>query len=232
MRHTKSNRTELLLGIILCLSLTILAAGPGDQLADKKGAQFVPFEAFDLWDFGDPAQLIEYLKDGVSCPGSEFTFDLEQPCPPGTNLKMRNLMAPGRLISSDPRMTGTAYWNFNGNLNPEYTGPVWGTWILYVEGDEGVWEGTWSGKRILSVDPSMCYGFPFCWIGELELVGHGSGGLVDGLQVKATDIVRTFSALPAPYENICLMAFGGPCPLQDIPEGFVSGRILEPGSGK
>jgi hypothetical protein len=127
-------------------------------------------------------------------------------------------------------MTGMGYWSANANWDPAYSGPVWGTWSLYVEGEGGVWDGTWTGSRRLSMNQEECLGFQSCWIGELKLVGHGSGGIVDGLQVKATEIVRTLSPLPAPYENICLMVFGEPCPLQSVPEGILSGRILEPGS--
>jgi hypothetical protein len=124
------------------------------------------------------------------------------------------------------------YYQANGNFDPEYAGPVWGTWILLVDGEEGIWEGTWQGKRRISMDPEECLGMPYCWIGNLHLVGHGSGGSVEGLQVKAEETVRTFSGLPAPYENICMMIYGGPCPLQEIPEGMLSGRILEPGKHK
>ena len=220
-------RSRIPLAIILCLSLANLFAGPK---GNGNGASFTPFQATDDWEFGDPSELIPILFDTVSCAGADFEGDLEQPCPPGVNVKMRNLIWPAPIVATDPRMTGIAVYNSNANWNAEYSGPVWGTWSLYVEGDEGVWDGTWTGYRRVSMNPEECLGLPSCWVGELKLVGHGSGGIIEGLQIKASETVRTFSPLPAPYENFCLMVYGQPCSLQAVPEGILSGSILAPGN--
>lgn len=214
----------LLLGPCLCLCCAVILAGPGDG----RGTVFVPFQAFDDWDIADPNLIPLLLQDHVFCTGGETPISPEQPCPPGVNTKMRHVMAPGSMFSADPRMIGSGIWSASANFDPDYSGSVWGTWSLEVDGDGGVWEGTWSGQRHFSMDAMECMGFTPCWIGELKIVGHGSGGIVEGLHVKALERITTFTPLPVPYENLCLM-LGDPCPLEGIPEGILTGYILEPG---
>ena len=143
-------------------------------------------------------------------------------------MRLHNLPWTTPIEATDPRMTGIGHWTLNAYWDSDYSGPVWGRWRLNVDGDEGVWKGTWGGYRRFSRDRVECLGFPPCWIAKLKMVGRGSGGMVEGLKAKAIETSRTFSPLPAPYENLCLKLFGGPCPLQDIPEGSVIGYIREP----
>ena len=221
---------EILLAISFCFLFTgaIFAGSEGASITGN-GVKFALFQASDDWAYADPSILIPHLVEAVSCPGAELSLDFQQPCPPGVNIKIRDLAGASMLVSNDPRMTGTLVFTINANLNPEFSGSVWGTWSLDIEDDAGVWDGNWNGQRRLSINSEECLGITPCWIGELRLVGHGSGGTVEGLRVKATEKVLTFSPLPAPYENVCEMVFGGPCYLEEISEGILSGRILEPG---
>lgn len=224
---------ETLLAISLCFLFTGAAfAGSAPDSTSGNGAKVVPFQASDDWAFADPSILIPHLVEAVSCPGAELSIDFQQPCPPGVNIKIRDLAGSSMMVSTDPRMTGMLIFTINANFDPEFSGAVWGTWSLDIEDGPGVWDGTWNGQRRTSMDPEECLGITPCWVGELRLVGHGSGGIVKGLQVISTERVLTFSPLPAPYENVCQMIFGESCYLEEIAEGILTGRILEPGKHK
>lgn len=121
----------------------------------------------------------------------------------------------------------TMLYTLNANFGPDFAGPVRGTWSLHVDGG-GLWEGTWNGRGYLSTNSILCYGSPSCWVGELKLVGNGRSKNLRGLQVEAAEVIRTFTPLPASYENVCEFDPSA-CLLKSIPEGFVRGRILEPG---
>jgi hypothetical protein len=118
----------------------------------------------------------------------------------------------------------------NANFSPGYTGSVWGRWKLVLSescdrsilyGDGPYWEGTWNGRR-----SRFCEGESCLWLGALDMVGHGNGGAVDGLQFKGTEMVTTFTPIPAPNELIPGFCLAPDCP----PEGTFSGQILKPGN--
>ena len=77
--------------------------------------------------------------------------------------------------TSDWRTTGytTVVMNFTGRdfMLPTMSGHIWGTFRTELDGHDGAWEGTWTGK--------MVDGLPF-----FKAVGHGSG-VVDGLKMMA-----------------------------------------------
>ena len=78
------------------------------------------------------------------------------------------------------------------------------------------WHGIWNGKRLFYSD----MGFPV-WIGDLKIVGKGSGGDIDGKHFKGTELITTYTPFPIPYELL-------PIPeLFDMPEGFFTGTIKE-----
>lgn len=180
-----------------------------------KGALKSEFVATDDWFLGGDLGQIH-------CPGGEFTGNPFQPCPPGTNIHVRDSIGQSQAISDDPRVTGILTYTFNGNFDESFTGPVWGTWTLEVAACNGIWEGIWNGKRTLLPGLPGPAGMG-TWIGVIRLTGHGYGGCVDGLRFRATEIITTYSPFPVAYEMI--LPCGDPmCP----PEGVLTGRILEP----
>ncbi len=195
-----------------------LGSQPGSEKnhGGKKGALKTEFIATDDWFLGgDLGQIL--------CPGEEFTGNPFQPCPPGTNIHIRGSMGQSQASSDDPRVTGILTYTVNGNLDVNFTGPVWGTWTLEVEACDGTWEGIWNGQRTLLPGQPGPAGMG-TWIGTLHLVGHGHGECIDGLQFSATEIVTTFTPFPVAYEMVL--------PCGDIicpPEGVLTGKILEPG---
>jgi len=183
--------------------------------AEGNGALRVEFTATDDW---SPVGTLGQ----ISCPGGEFTGNLIQPCPPGTNVHVRDATAQALVSADDPRLTGILTYTLNYNFDAEFTGSAWGTWNLEVATCEGVWEGVWNSKRTLLPDQPGPIGMG-TWIGNMKLVGHGRGDCVDGLKMKATELAITFTPIPFPYEMIGLCGSG--C----APEGILTGEILEPG---
>jgi hypothetical protein len=192
-----------------------------DAFGSKKGkghghgAVKVEFNATDDW---SPAGTLGQ----ITCPGGEFTGDLMQPCPPGTNIHVRGATAETSVLANDDRFTGNLTYTLNYNFDADFTGTAWGTWSLEVEACEGIWEGVWNSKRTLLPDPGPA-GMGV-WIGKMKLVGHGSGDCVDGLKMNGTEIATTYTPIPLPYEWFL------PCDNPTCtPEGVITGEILEPG---
>ena len=112
----------------------------------------------------------------------------------------------------------------NGNLDADYTGPVWGTYLIVPSQgcnpddllDPAVyWKGTWRGQRSVTCDVASC-----TWIGNLKLVSKGYGGDIDGIHFKGTETITTFTPMPIPWELIPSFPFDGP-------EGIIMGMIKE-----
>ena len=85
----------------------------------------------------------------------------------------------------------------NGNLDADYTGPVWGTYLIVPSPDCNpddlldpavYWKGTWRGQRSVTCDVASCM-----WIGNLKLVSKGYGGDIDGIHFKGTETITTFT---------------------------------------
>lgn len=73
--------------------------------------------------------------------------------------------------TSDWRTTGYSTVVMNWTTKDWMNGHIWGTYRTELEGSDGAWEGTWTGK--------MVDGVPF-----FKVVGHGSG-VLDGLKMMA-----------------------------------------------
>jgi hypothetical protein len=98
------------------------------------------------------------------------------PCTPGTHVSIwRRFVGPVVFdtVTGDAAPYFTGAWTIRGscNLKENLVGPCWGTFA----GDalDGKWEGTWNGKLDFT-----SFG------GELSFAGHGTGGSVDGLQMR------------------------------------------------
>jgi hypothetical protein len=164
-----------------------------------------------------------FLEMGrMFCSGGDVVWidPVTPTCPQSGQLHLRGARGYGCVQAQttedgmpEPRMTGVAEWVVNGNLDEEHTGPVWGTWrILPGECDparldepsQSFWKGVWQGQRV-----KFCDDFGCRWIGQLEVVGKGIGGL-DGLHLKGTETITTFTPLPLPWELIGLCPPCGP----------------------
>jgi len=221
------SRRRLVLSIAWLLAVALIATTPVTAGAGRE--QIVGFDDWpvDSWiDFGS-----------LSCPGGKPVSVGPVPsCPEGTRIHIRRAVMWSCVHGltgtgvPEPRFTGVMKISLNANFNPDYAGSVWGRWelalsetcdpsILYSDGPR--WEGTWNGKR-----SQVCEGGTCLWLGVLNMVGHGNGGMVDGLQFEGTEMATTFTPVPVPNELI-----PGFCLLPDCPpEGTFYGRILTPGN--
>ncbi len=197
-----------------------------DAFGSKKGKGHghdkvkVEFSATDDW---SPVGTL----GEITCSSGELTDNPDlypiQPCPAGSNIYVRGATAEAWVIADDPRFTGMLTYTLNYNLEPDFTGSAWGTWSLEVETCAGTWEGVWDSKRTLLPDPGPV-GMGV-WIGKMKIVGHGSGGCVDGLKMKGTEIAATYSPIPLPYEMLLGLCDSKFCPA----EGVITGEIKGPG---
>ncbi len=163
---------------------------------------FVPSDFLDLVpDF--PALLYGEASDlpMITCPGDELTGNPVQPCPIGSRTHMRNGVVRSEVFSDDPRMTGEMMVVFNANVDANFEGPAWGTFIFFVKDSDGIWEGTWQGLRVAEDGH---------WTAELNVRGKGIGGDIDGMKLMAVD--KLFLVTPLPFAYI----------------GTIEGRIIDP----
>lgn len=171
----------------------------------------------------------------LSCTGGELDWldPLTPVCSGNGRLHFRNMVGYGCYEATaagapEPRMSGVALIEMNGNLQADYSGRVWGTWTLVpsdvcdpadlVEPSE-YWQGTWHGRRTTYCSNDECH-----WIGSVFFVGKGHGGEITGLHFKGLEAATTYSPLPLPYEMLGICPDPpAPCP----PEGTVWGRLRE-----
>ncbi len=134
-----------------------------------------------------PSSLIS--SGSVICPGGfEPTGNFFFPCPPGSRTTLRGLTVKARVTGNGENGQFVTGWNLieeNANYAPNLTGRLWGKFTLTLDAG-GIWEGVFTGVRTFeNGQPKE----------TLRILGHGSGGLVDGMQLKIT-MVNTF---PAPF---------------------------------
>jgi hypothetical protein len=147
---------------IACFVFAILL---GAALTAAK-VTFTPFSA-TAWPIG-PSSGGE-----VKCLGGTPTGTFP-PCTPGSKVQIRGSNRISQMVSSDPLLTGIRTGVVNANFDENGRGHMWGTWRLVLDGGRGEWEGTYTG-------------FAHGWFGAAEghVVGHGTQGEVDGMEVRA-----------------------------------------------
>lgn len=172
----------------------------------------------------------------ISCPGGEIVWlDPATPvCPGSGRIHLRRVMGYGCYDATseglpEPRLSGVGYFLVNGNLRADYSGRVWGRWVVVPSDgcDKNdlvdplvYWKGTWQGRRSMSCDGGLC-----TWVGDLKLVGKGHGGAIEGIHFKGTETIITFTPMPIPWE---LIGICGPNPLVPCgPEGEITATIKE-----
>jgi len=206
MRHERALRTRCALLIarmfLAVAAMALLLSGnmPARVTHAADITQFTATETFDpLGLLGTPVG--ELLDPGVvTCPGHEPTGNPLQPCPAGSRLTIRDEKFVSRLESSGPGLSGWMTVELNANWDADYTGPAWGTFSIALDGG-GSWDGTWQGRRMLEDGT---------WVIPLHVVGHGTGGTVEGLQFTAVD--RIVSVFPNSIAYI----------------GTIEGRVVDP----
>lgn len=217
--------------------LLLIAAGvfcawtpvSADESADA-GIQFTDVIILDDW-IGAPP-----LAEGkLLCPGGEVEWlnPVTPICAATGRIHIRGASyAACTIAPADSRLTGVAVGIVNANFDADYSGPVWGTWMIvpYVACDPLVpvdpsvfddppmyWKGTWHGWRA-----NECMGGQCIWLGDLELIGKGYGGAIDGVHFKGNEAVTTFTPAPVPWE-LLPPALG----LPGGPEGVITATIKE-----
>lgn len=201
--------------ILLTILISLFA------LSAQAQTTFEHFTAHDEW----PA-LSEFgniiVPGDFYCTGGGEPIDLFA-CAGGKGIHIRSTQMISDLSSFnpvDPRIDGIVWFDIAANWDSDYTGPVIGNWSIdpfaYLEDPTTYWEGTYVGKREIVPDPTLPYGVQK-WVTTLKLEGYGMGAL-DGQQMKATEVITTFSQLPMPWELLGLDPAG--------PEGVAEITII------
>ncbi len=211
--------------LILVFGVWIL---PSAILADvDQGDMRTEVMMIDGW----PADAFMCLG-GISCPGGELEWinEVTPICPSSGRIhvrKMTNYTCYTAFTASgapEPRLTGVGVYDINANFDSDYTGPVWGDFLIVpstecdpaaLDDPEVYWKGTWQGRRSATCDETSC-----TWIANLKIVGKGIGGDIEGKHFNGGEIITTYTPLPVSWELIPGFPVGGP-------EGIVTGVIME-----
>lgn len=107
---------------------------------------------------------------------------------PGGKWQVKKIEVLEMFASSDQLVNGIMKHYLSLSIDAESgEGPCHGSWTITPTADVGggVWEGTYEGYRSKSSVSGE-------WVLPLKVEGHGRGGTIDGMQVKATStlIVR------------------------------------------
>lgn len=199
--------------------------------AFAEGGKRTRVEGSDNWGYvGGPESSARII-----CPRDEFT-DNPFPCPDlmTGRVHVRDAAAWSCWKSNDPRTTGLGLFTSNVNFDANANGEAWGEWYVVpmvgcdkdaAYSDEykdlaknapSFWHGIWNGERKLDSDLNA-------WVLELEMRGQGFGEDLDGLHIKGTEWITTFTPLPMPYEAI----FQPGSVEFDMPEAHFIGMIME-----
>jgi hypothetical protein len=160
---------------VLALSLPALAA------AQAVGTQLAATEMFDPLDLfgGGPTGAI--ISPGtLTCPGTQPTGNPMQPCPPGSQIRVRDAAAKTRVMSESALLAGWMFLQANFDFDANESGHGWGT--LRIELDAGgVWEASWTSDRSRVGNANV-------WIERIiSSFGRGIGGIVDGMHLRLTE---------------------------------------------
>jgi hypothetical protein len=141
-------------------------------------------------------------------------------CSEGSGIHIRNLEGYTCLLNPEMEVIGTTWFDLNANWDAQYTGPVFGNWIIVMgevcdksvlQDPDDYFVGTYTGKRRLTME-----GSDPVWIGKWKLDGWGVG-IYDGVQFKSKNDYVMYTALPLPFE-LTGMGTG--------PEGFFSAEMI------
>ena len=169
----------------------------------------------------------------LHCPGGEIEWlDPVTPvCTGSGKIHLRNVSGYGCYYAETgggepvPYLSGVGKYVVNGNLDADYTGPVWGTYMIVpssgcnpldLNDPDVYWKGKWQGRRSVTCNEVSC-----SWVGRLKLVGKGHGGEIQGMHFKGIEFITTFTPLPVPWELIPGFPETGP---EGIGEGIIKSK--------
>ncbi len=187
MRHCRLARGKsIFFAVAMCLLLPILAT------AQAATSQLTATEIFDPMNLLGNGPVGAPLSPGtVTCPGTQPTGNPMQPCPPGSRINMRGTQVKTRYVSQSPLLTGWVYLEGNSDFDANATGHVWGTFRIELDAG-GVWIGTWNIQRSKAENLNV-------WVGRGSFVGRGTGGNVDGMQLRFDEVLTGFMPIPIAY---------------------------------
>lgn len=188
----------------IIILFVLFLVGSMAPIGQTSTAAKIPVSASDTFcplPFCDPPVGAILDVGTVRCPGNEPTGNPLVPCPPGSRTHARGFTFTSRM-QGDALLTGVATIVTNFNLDAEFTGPVWGTVSIALDAG-GTWEGTYQGKTSVEDGQGVLV---------LNSKSHGSGGAIEGMQLKFTEVIVSASPLLIPYT------------------GTINGRILDPHS--
>ena len=174
-----------------------LAAAPMILLPMLAAAQPVTIQ-LTATEVVDPLNLFgsgavgAFLDPGlVNCPGTQPTGNPAQPCPAGSRINLRGLSVTSRFVSQSPLLTGWFYSEGNADFDANASGHVWGTFRLELDSG-GVWIGSWIVDRSKVDNENV-------WVGRGKFVGRGTGGNIDGMQVRFSEVLPGFMPFAFAY---------------------------------
>ena len=203
--------------ILLVIAVGLFGLLQFAQAEDSQGVTRTEVLVYEDW----PADAFGY-SGTLECPGGEFQWiDPVTPvCPGSGRIHIRNAVGYSCVYAEttggapELRLSGVGLFVVNGNLDSDYTGPVWGTFMIVPSercdpedliNPEVYWSGTWGGRRSVTCADSLC-----TWVGRLKQVGKGHGGDIEGLHFRGTETITTFTPMPIPWELIPGFPVGGP----------------------
>jgi hypothetical protein len=135
---------------------------------------------------GTAIQIAPPERVETNCIGGAPT-GIWPPCTPGSKSQIRGWNLIYRTDfrnpdgTPDPSLTGTRYLVFNASLDENGNGHFWGTFRVVLDAGLGEWEAAYTG-------------FAHGWFGaaEVQAVGHGTQGQVDGMELRAVGSYETW----------------------------------------
>lgn len=112
----------------------------------------------------------------------------------GGNWILKDVGVMEQIISTDTLITGIMIHYLSGKLNAVTgEGPVHGSFTTTPDANlgGGVWEGIYTGYRSRMPGSDTLFTLP------LNLIGHGRGGTIDGMQMFEDDIITAWGTPPA-----------------------------------
>ena len=166
---------------ILAFAFTLLALMlPAFAAAQAAIIQVTATDYFDPMNFMGGGVIGEIYPGDLMCPGGQPTGIMWQPCSAGSRIHFRNLAWKSRLESEDPLLRGDFFSEGNFNLDADYSGRMAGSLRIELD-DGGVWEGSWTGEKSKVENAEA-------WILLIRGVCRGTGGSVDGMQLRFTEV--------------------------------------------
>ena len=152
-------------GMIL-ISTVVAAILLGAGLAVAK-ATFTEFSGYAYMSAAPSGGDLKCIGGTPMPPGSW------PPCTAGSRAQIRGLNLTYRQESPDPLHRGIREAVLNMNFDENGRARSWGTWRLVLDDGKGTWEGTFTGSS------EGWFG-----AGETQILGHGTEGEVDGMQLR------------------------------------------------